>query len=249
MTIDLTKKTVLVTGATRGIGKAVALAMAGAGANVVACARSGGEKAEELERNLKDIGVEHVVTQTDVSEPDQVRELMLTVQQRFGQLDVIVNNAGTISHIPFGELSLPEWHRVIDNNLTAAFLVSQAALPLLGRPASIINIGSRSADAGIPLRSHYTAAKAGLVGLTKSMAKELGGRGVRVNVIAPGVIDTDEDGRIPEDQRKAIVARYSAMTAIGRLGESAEIAGAALFLASDLSSYVTGQTINVDGGI
>lgn len=249
MAIDLTGKTVLVTGASRGIGKAVALAMAKAGANVAACSLSGGDKADELERLLKDVGSEHLVSRTDVSDPAQVSEFVEAIRQRFQQIDVVVNNAGAISHVPFADLSLAEWHRVIDTSLTGAFLVTQTALPILSNPASVINIGSRSADAGIPLRSHYTAAKAGLVGLTKSLAKELGGRGVRVNVIAPGVIDTDEDGRIPEEQRKAIVARYSAMTAIGRLGESSEIAGAALFLASDLSSYVTGQTINVDGGI
>ncbi len=249
MSIDLTGKTVLVTGASRGIGKAVALAMAGAGANVVACSLTGGDKADELERQLKGQGGEHVVSRTDVSDPAQVAELIELCRQRYGSLDAIVNNAGTISHVPFAELPLAEWHRVIDTNLTGTFLVTQAALPILNEGASVINIGSRSAEAGIPLRAHYTAAKAGLVGLTKSLAKELGGRGIRVNVIAPGVIDTDEDGRIPAEQRKAIVARYGALTSLGRLGESAEIAGAALFLASDLSSYVTGQTVNVNGGI
>jgi 3-oxoacyl-[acyl-carrier protein] reductase len=132
---------------------------------------------------------------------------------------------------------------VQDTNLTGAFLVAQGVLPLLDKGSSIINIGSRVATVGIPLRAHYTAAKAGMIGLTRSMCKELGGRGIRVNLVAPGVIDTVED--LPAE----IHARYEAMTALRRLGQPAEIASVVCFLASDLATYITGETIHVDGGI
>jgi 3-oxoacyl-[acyl-carrier protein] reductase len=133
---------------------------------------------------------------------------------------------------------------VVGSNLTANYLLVSQTLPLLGAGSSVILIGSRSALVGIPLRAHYTAAKAGLVGFMRSLAKELGPQGIRVNVIAPGVIEP-ADRPLPEEIR----ARYHKLTSLGRLGRPSEIAGAALFLASDLSGYVTGETLDVDGGI
>jgi 3-oxoacyl-[acyl-carrier protein] reductase len=239
----------LVTGGTRGIGRAITLALARAGASVLACYRTPGEAVDTLAVQLKEIGGEHHLTRADVADPAAVDHLVEECRDRFGALHTVVNNAGVISHVPFAELELAEWRRIIDTNLTGAFLVTQKALPLLGSGASIVNIGSRGARAGIPLRGHYTAAKAGLVGLTRTLAKELGPRGIRVNVVAPGVIDTDVERRVPAEQRAAMEARYGRLTALGRLGTPDEVAGVVVFLASDLSGYLTGETIDVDGGI
>jgi 3-oxoacyl-[acyl-carrier protein] reductase len=244
VTIRLDGKRVLLTGGTRGIGRGLALAIAETGAQLITCGRTDSEAAQSLARELKELGGEHHVVAADISTEAGIDGLIEECKERLGGLDVIVHNAGAISHIPFEKLPVDEWHRIINTNLTAAFLLVQRALPLLSPGASVINIGSRSAMVGIPLRAHYTASKAGIVGLTRSLAKELGERGIRVNVIAPGVIEPEN-----EPLSEEIVARYTKLTALRRLGRPHEIAGAMLFLASDLSSYVTGETINVDGGI
>jgi 3-oxoacyl-[acyl-carrier protein] reductase len=247
--MDVSGKTALVTGGTRGIGRGVVLALARAGANVVTCGRSAGQHTEDLIRELKETGGDHAVLVADVAQPAGAERLASECRDRYGFLDILVNNAGVISHVPFADLTLEQWREVIDSNLTGTFLVTQAMLPLLRSGSSIINLGSRGADAGMPLRGHYTAAKAGLVGLTRSLAKELGGQGIRVNLIAPGVIDTDVERKLPPQVRAEISKRYSTLTALGRVGEVDEISGAVLFLASSASSYVTGEKINVDGGI
>lgn len=245
MSIRIDGKNALVTGGTRGLGRAIVLALARAGGNVVTCYREDAEAAEALTRDLKETTGEHLVIKADVSRPDEVAGLVQECRERLGALHVVVNNAGTISHVPFAELTLAEWHRVVDTNLTGPAQVIQEALPLLADGSSIVNVGSRVATVGIPLRAHYTAAKAGLAGLSRSLAKELGPRGIRINVIAPGVIDTSEAKQLPAGLRE----RYNALTALGRLGMPDEVAAAVLFLASDASSYITGETINVDGGI
>lgn len=247
--LDLTGKNAVVTGGTRGIGRGIVLALANAGANVVTCYRSDGEAVASLDRELKETGGRHQLVQADVSREEDVERLVAAVRTGYGSVDVLVNNAGVISHIPFAELPVEEWRRVLDNNLTAAFVVTQKLLPLLGEGASIVNIGSRAAVVGIPHRAHYTASKAGMIGLTRSLCKELGGRGVRVNLVAPGVINTDEDDTLTDDEKATYTKRYAHLMALGRFGRPAEVAGAVLFLASDLSAYVTGETIHVDGGI
>jgi 3-oxoacyl-[acyl-carrier protein] reductase len=249
MELELTGRRALVTGTSRGIGREITLALARAGADVVACCRTAGPAAESLAGELKEIGGDHHVVQADVTKPADVERLADECATRLGSLGVIVNNAGAISHVPIQELSLDEWRRVVDTCLTGTFLVIQKTLPLLGPGSSIVNIGSRATRAGLPMRSHYTAAKAGLVGLTRSLAKELGPRGIRINVVAPGVVDSDEARALPPQRRAEVLARYRELTALGRLGEAGEIAGAVLFLASDLSRYMTGATIDVDGGI
>ncbi|MER5212038.1 SDR family NAD(P)-dependent oxidoreductase [Streptomyces sp. NPDC002838] len=246
---QLTDRNVLVTGGTRGIGRAIVLTLARAGANVVTCHRQENEAASSLARELKEIPGEHQVIRADVGDPAQVRRLLEEAGARLGSLDAVVNNAGVISHIPFEKLPEEEWHRVIDTHLTAAYLVTQHALPLLGQGASVVNIGSRVATVGLPQRAHYTAAKAGLIGLTRSLCKELGGRGVRVNMVDPGVIETEAAAELPPEQYEALQARYRALTSLGRLGAPDEVADVVLFLVSDLSRYVTGTAIAVDGGI
>ena len=249
MVVQLTGKYALVTGGSRGIGRAITLGLARHGATVMACYRNRGEAANSLDKELGEIGGDHRLMSADVAAPDAVEELTEECREHFGVLDVVVNNAGVTSRAPIAQLPLAEWQRVMDTNLTGAFLVTQKALPLMGPGASIVNIGSRAARAGMPASSHYTATKAGLVGLTRSLAKELGPRGIRVNVVAPGVIDTGEEQDAPPEARAAIAARTGGLSALGRRGSPDEVAGAVVFLASDLSTYLTGATIDVDGGI
>ncbi|MFI2184022.1 SDR family NAD(P)-dependent oxidoreductase [Streptomyces sioyaensis] len=249
MQLHLEGKKALVTGGTRGIGRAVVLALARAGADVVTCHRQEGDAVASLESELKETGGNHHVLRADLTDPGQIAGLLRECADRLGTLDVVVNNAGAISHVPYGDLTLTEWQRILDTNLTAAHLVIQHALPILGERASVISLGSKSSEVGIPLRAHYTATKAALRGLTRSLAKEFGPRGLRFNVLAAGVIATEALDAMSPEQAEAMRARYGAKTALGRLGTPDEIAGAVLWLASDLSSYVTGATLAVDGGI
>ncbi|MFG2986813.1 SDR family NAD(P)-dependent oxidoreductase [Streptomyces sp. NPDC048258] len=249
MEFGLHGKKLLVTGGTRGIGRGIVLAAAHAGADVLTCYRQESEYVESLRRELKETGGDHHVIRADIGEIEEVDRLVEEAKNRYGRLDGIVNNAGTITHIPFAQLPVDEWSRVIDTNLTASYRVIQQALPLLGPGASVVNIGSRGAAAGIPLRAHYTAAKAAVIGLTRSLAKELGGKGIRVNVVAPGVIETEAFADMPAERAEGLRATYSQKTALARLGTVEELAAPVLFLISDLSAYVTGETINVDGGI
>ncbi|WP_306434452.1 SDR family oxidoreductase [Actinomadura roseirufa] len=240
---DHTGRRVLVTGGTRGIGRGIVLAFARAGASVVTCYRNEGPAVDSLVKALSETPGDHKVIKADVGVEAEIERLVEACREHLGTIDVIVNNAGSISHVPFDKLPADEWRRVLDVNLTGTFLVVQKSLPILSPGASIINIGSKVATVGIPLRSHYTASKAGLLGLTRSLCKELGPKGYRVNLVAPGPIETEEEVS-PE-----VRARYEKLTAVGRLGVTADIAGPVLFLASDMAAFITGETINVDGGI
>ncbi|WP_241564398.1 SDR family NAD(P)-dependent oxidoreductase [Nonomuraea polychroma] len=235
-------KRVLLTGGTKGIGRATVLALAGAGATTVTCFRREGHDAESLRLELKELGGEHHLVAADVTDPGDVDRLVDVARSELGGLDVIVNNAGAITHTPFAELSMEDWRRVVDTSLTGCFLVTQKALPLLGRGASVVNIGAAAALRGLPGRAHYTAAKAGMIGLTRSLAKELGPAGIRVNLVAPGPVETAEAD-------EAALSRYRHLIALGRPGTPGEVAGVVLFLAGDASRFVTGETIVVDGGI
>lgn len=242
---ELVGKRALITGGSRGIGRAVACALAQAGAMVAVCYRQPGAAADSLMATLKEISDTHLLIRADISDPAEVRSLTDAVGQRFGGLEIIVNNAGVMSHIPYAELALDEWQRLLATNLTAAHMVIQGALPLLRRGSSIVNVGSAVAMVGMASGTHYTASKAALIGLSRSLAKELGPRGIRVNTLAPGLIETDQAlGMSPERRR-----HYTSMLPLGRFGTPEEVAEVALFLASDLSSYVNGATLTVDGGI
>ncbi|MGW3497528.1 SDR family NAD(P)-dependent oxidoreductase [Streptomyces sp. NPDC001020] len=250
MDLGLKGKKALVTGGTRGVGRGVVLALARAGVDVVTCYQRDSEFVASLEHELKEIGGDHHVLRADLSKPEEIASLLTRVRELHGdRLDLLVNNAGAISHIPYAELPLEEWQRIFDTNVTGAHLVVQHALPLLGEGSSVVSIGSRAVEAGIPLRAHYTATKAAIAGLNRSLAKEFGPQGIRFNILALGVIETENFHNMPEEQQKLMAERYGAKTALGRLGTPDEVAGAVLWLASDLSRYVTGNTIGVDGGI
>jgi len=175
MDFELTGRKALVTGGTRGIGRGVVLALARAGADVVTCYRQESDAVDSLERELKETGGNHHVVRADVAQPSQIEELVGVCEDRFGKLDVVVNNAATVSHIPHEKLPLEEWERTLATNLTAVHLVVQHALPLLSEGSSVIGISSKSIEVGIPLRAHYTATKAALHGLNRSLAREHGG--------------------------------------------------------------------------
>ncbi|MFE4637534.1 SDR family NAD(P)-dependent oxidoreductase [Streptomyces sp. NPDC056773] len=241
-------KRVVVTGGTRGIGRAVALAFARSGARLVVSYRSDGEQAKTLGAGLEELGVEFELVQADLTTREGAELLAATAAERFGGVDVLVNNLGVDGHVPFAKLSEAEWHRVLDHNATSAYLVTQAVLETMGAAGeggAIVNIGASVALRGRPLGVHYSTSKAALVGFTRALAKELGPRGIRVNLVAPGVTETEPGAGLPPQ----LAAKLTALTALGRLGQPEDVAGAVLYLAGDSASYVTGTTIEVDGGI
>lgn len=246
MDLRLDGKTALVTGGTRGIGRSIVLTLARAGANVVTCSLSGGESAIDLMRELKELPGEHRVIRADVRSADDIASL---VEECGPSLDVVVHNAGVISHKSVEDIEPDEWHRIVDTHLTGAYQLVRATLPLLGEGSSIIAIGSRVASVGLAQRTSYTAAKLGLVGFFRSLAKELGPRGIRVNVVEPGVIETEAALSLSKEQYAALQARYKQLTSLGRLGTPDEVADVVHFLAGPQSRYVTGTVIRVDGGI
>jgi len=236
-------KRALVTGGTRGIGRAVTLALASAGAAVVAVHREDGPAAEAMRRELAELGGLGNVVRADVTSASDVERLASTCRDELGGLDVLINNAGVHGRAMLDELDLAEWSRLIDTDLTSMFQVTQACLPLLGEGSSVVNVGASVAFRGMAGTAHYTAAKAGVIGLTRSLCKEFGPGGIRFNTVAPGVIDTGDELPPP------VAQRVQRMTALGRLGTPDEVAGAVLYLASDAAAYVTGALLTVDGGI
>jgi 3-oxoacyl-[acyl-carrier protein] reductase len=243
--LGLEGKRAIVTGGSRGIGRAMVLGLAQDGASVAACYNRESDDVKRLRRELEEIGGDSYLAQADVSDPGSAETFVNDARDRFGGIDILINNAGVVSHQMIEDLDLDEWHRVIDTNLTAVFLITKAALPAMEDGGSIVNITSAVAMRGMPARTHYISSKAGLIGFTRALSKEVGRKGIRVNALAPGIIETDQTAGLDDAGR----ARYSGLAALNRLGQSEEIAAVALFLASDLASFVSGVTLNVDGGI
>jgi 3-oxoacyl-[acyl-carrier protein] reductase len=239
---------VLVTGGSRGIGRAIVLAFAERGAHVTFCYRAGAAAAEAVVAEARDRGRSVVAVQADVGVSAQATALVTDAVARHGRLDVLVNNAGVFPRRPFAEISDAEWEDVLRVNLFSAFYCARAALPAMiaaGRGA-IINMASISGRRGSAFHAHYAAAKGGLLALTRSLAKEAIGHGIRVNAVSPGRIDTD---MMVVGYRAEEAARLLRDVPIGRFGTPEEVAQAVLFLASDASSYLVGETIEINGGL
>ena len=241
--MSLENKVALVTGASRGIGKAIAQQLVQQGATVIGTATS--EKgAAAISDYLGDNGKGIALNVTDA---DSVQETVKSLEKEFGSIDILVNNAGITRDNLMMRMKDDEWNSVIDTNLTAIFRVCKAVVRgmMKRRNGRIINISSVVGTTGNPGQVNYCAAKAGLVGFSKSLAKEVAARGITVNCVAPGFIDTDMTKALTEEQKESIFANIPA----ARLGKPDEIASAVTFLASDGAAYITGETIHVNGGM
>ena len=240
-------RVVLVTGGSRGIGASVARLAAEAGANVALSFATDADRAAAVGREVEALGREALIVRADVSRRAEVDALVAATRDRFGRVDGLVNNAGVMPESPFLEIGDDEWEEVIRTDLFGAFYTCQAALPIMLEQGSgaIVNIASRLGQIGFAGVAHYSAAKAGLIGLTKSLAREFGGRGIRVNAVAPGVTITDMGSQVTEGE---VGRRRQAELPLGRFGQPDEVANAVIFLLSDASVLFLGQTLNPNAG-
>jgi len=236
----------LVTGASRGIGKAIAGTLGAQGATVIGTATSE-DGATAIGERLAAAGIKGRGIRLDVTEQGSVDEVIKTLSGEFGAPSVLVNNAGITRDNLLMRMKDDEWDDIINTNLTSVYRLSKACLRAMmkARKGRIINITSVVGATGNPGQTNYSAAKAGLIGFTKSLAREVGSRGITVNSVAPGFIDTDMTRELPEAQTKALLSNIP----LGRLGGAEEIASAVAFLASETASYITGETLHVNGGM
>lgn len=245
--LDLTGKVAIVTGGSRGIGKAIALAMAQNGASIALVYRHASEQAEQTLKELRDIGCDAEAFVGDVSRFDEVQQQVAAIHERFGHIDILVNNAGITHDTLLMRMSEQQWDDVINTNLKSVFNYVHACTPIMMRQRQgvIINMASVVGISGNAGQANYAASKAGIIAFTKSLARELGSRNIRVNAIAPGFIDTEMTLSLSPEQKESILQRI----ALHRQGTPKDVARCALFLASDLATYVTGQTLVCDGGM
>ena len=246
---NLSNKKALVTGGSRGIGKGIVLALAEQGADLAINYHSKKEEAEKTAAEVKKLGREAFIVQADVSRSNQVSQMFNQIKEKWGKLDILVNNAGILKFAPFEKITEEDWDQIIDINLKGQFLCAREAVKLMGQGGRIINIASiASGGVGIGFSNiaHYTASKGGVIGLTETMGLELGKKGINVNAIAPGVINTNMTSAILSDEKTkaAMLSRIP----VGRVGQPKDIGAAAAFLASDEADYITGSVIYVDGG-
>lgn len=241
------RKTVLVTGASRGIGKEVALKYAENGYDVIINYVSDKTDVKALENEFKEKGAECLILKADVSNQDEVQKLVDGAIAKFGKIDVLVNNAGITKDNLLMRMSEEEFDKVLEINLKGTFLVTKAVTKYMmkKRTGSIINLSSVVGVAGNAGQCNYSASKAGIIGFTKSIAKELASRNIRANAVAPGFIETDMTSVLPDNVKEAIHNQIP----LKRMGSAKEVAELIYFLGSEKSSYITGQVINIDGGM
>lgn len=246
--MDMTGRVALVTGSARGIGREIAIRLAGAGADVaVNDIEAAGESLENVAGEIKALGRKSLAITADVSSPEDVTRLFTTAHEEFGRIDILVNNAGVTRDNLVIRMSDEEWDTVLNIDLKSAFLCSRAVLRYMIRQrwGRIISIASVVGIIGNAGQANYAAAKAGIIGLTRSIAKEVGSRGITVNAIAPGYIQTRMTEQLDEKQTQALLSHIP----VGSLGTPRDVAEAVAFLASDEARYITGHVLNVDGGM
>ena len=242
---DLSDKVAIITGASQGIGRTMAIVFGESGANVICVARSE-DKIKELSSEIENKGGLAIPIACDIGDGNAFSNTIKSVVDQFGKLDILINNAGITRDALLMRMNESQWDEVIQTNLKGAFFGMKAAIrPMMkNKFGRIINITSIVGLTGNPGQANYAASKAGLIGMTQSIAKEVGSRGITVNCIAPGWIDTEMTEELPENSKRDLLDRIP----IGKIGKPENIAHAAVFLASDEASYITGQTITVDGG-
>lgn len=245
--MNLSGKTAIVTGGSRGIGKAIALKLAEKGANIVVNYTSNSNMADETVKEIKNMGREALAIKADVSNPDDVKNLVNEVEKSFGGIDILVNNAGITRDTLLIRMKDDEWDQVMNVNLKGTFLCTKLVSKRMmkQRSGKIVNITSVVGIIGNAGQANYSASKAGVIGFTKSTAKELSSRGINVNAVAPGFIQTEMTEKLSEE----VIDNYAKNIPLGKLGKPEDVANVVAFLCSQEASYLTGQVINVDGGM
>lgn len=237
----------VITGAGKGIGRAIALRLAKDGYKIAVCYNNSKEKAEKVAEDIIAAGGNAITFQLDITDSQNVNSVIADIENSFGEIAVLVNNAGIAEQSLFTDITDEMWHKMIDTNLSGAFYCSRAVLPFMihRKKGKIINIASIWGETGGSCEVHYSAAKAGLIGMTKALAKEVGPSGITVNCVSPGVILTDMTSHFDEDTMNELKEE----TPLGRIGTPEDVAGTVAFLASDNADFITGQDIAVNGGM
>ena len=245
--MSLKNKTAIISGASRGIGRAIAVELAGEGANISFNFLKSSNEAESLEKEINALGVKAKAFQVDIKNYDAVKAWADKTVELFGGIDIVVNNAGVIKDRALALMEPGDWHEVINTNLNGTFNLTRASIvPFIKQKSGVIvNIASVSGVVGIPRQTNYSASKAGIIGFTKSLAKEVAPYNIRVNAVAPGFIETGMLENLKEEYKSQIIKQ----TPLARMGKPEEVAKAVKFLVSEQANYITGQVIIIDGGM